>query len=1483
MGPRLSLLAPSAPTVAISSYIDVLKDYQYLELINNSRFLKTIKAVDKTNGNLVIIKVLIKPQGTFNIQLEELSQLLSKESQLLSQFNNVLPWHKIIETDRAGYLVRQLIKTNLYDRISLRPFMEPIEKLFLVFQMLTLIADLHDLGVHHGDLKLENFLVTSSNWPMLADFASSIKPVFIPEDNPNQFSFYFDTSDRRVCYLAPERFYDEENELHNNAHLTDEMDLFSLGCVIAELYSDGEPTFTLSQLFKFVKHEFIPDLSNIRDSHMKNLVKELIQHEPGIRTPAKKLLKEYRKLCFPDFFYTFLYDFMSDLNNNNNYQVETGDDSTTINDIKIEKIYSSLEDIVKALKFEYQIKPPSPDAYLKLNLPGLPRDYVIQPVKSTTSSTAALILLNLIFSLMKTAKKVSSKLKACELIIVLSERINDGCKLDRSLPYICLLLDEFTENATKAYHSQATNSPFNSSCKVICMALKCITTLLLTCSYITPINVLIFPEYLLPKLTLLTMLNIPKSDKDFIKLTLASCLPYLASVSKKFWMMSKTFKSDALKEYNSKIMNQSTYGSSTVPDLTDESYSTFSIPKDELDKDFQKLTIDLLTDANPLIKISLLNNILPLCQFLGIEKTNDLILPHLIAYLNDTNFQLRLAFLSLILQIGPYVGVLSFEQYVLPLLIQTLGDLEQFVVLKVLQIFNEFVQKRIINPKTEFNALEIYKELVVHSINLLLHPNEWIRQSVIQLIISISDNLGDADRYCFLYPLIKGFLSYDLSEITWSSLYPSITSPLSKPVYELAITWCINSTSKSLFWQEKNVGKHKQVTAHKNMGKSVYLPRLNTEVIMSNGSKSSVPLSAEDKQWLIRLKSIGLEDNDLWKVFILRDYLYRVSKGPVNTEEEDFNTANLSNVIPRNIFFDIFYKSELLTVGSKTVESIETLNPADSVLLHDFETRLSLILPNFNKFRASIQTVEANVFGELEISREIRHNPHNNNHHHGEEGNSSTYKVFSVNNLKIITTTMKHSYKGYNPYIFNYLNNVEFEPTLDSFPEFGSYVKSTNEYKKSSESNKETWQPKGLLIAKIDANTDGEIDGINCVEVGPTLEFFITGSERGYLKVWDTYKMEKAVSIKNSSVSLLLKSSITSIKFIANRFCFVVTTTDGKVRFYRIDATRSKNRRIKLLKLVLIREHQLDEGYILKSELAIKDELNWLIAITSTSKVVIFDIIKMQQQLFLQNPVVHGIPTTFYVGERSSWLVVGTDKGVLSLWDLRFKLLIKSWKVKSQEDGDFKIHKLISLQSENSFAMIGGSNECEITVWEISKLECKQVFSAQNGTQYSTPHLIVEVKNDVGDISVDDILQQLQLNVDSAYKFFEDEYSPIDRSFTALRYSGDYFLSATWDRRIILWNREEYQKSVSVNSIHKTEFVSAPVNQTQLVHEISHSEIPPIERSFRKLDYKLNDASRMQDASIKTNQDLITDLDFITKPLGMIVSVDRSGCIYVYK
>lgn len=169
----------------------------------------------------------------------------------------------------SGVFIQTMSSDSAHFR-STRPFLSPIEKKWLAYQLLTALRDARNRKIAHGDLKTSNILITSWNWLLLSDFAPH-KPAYLPLDDPADFSFFFDTSGRRTCYIAPERFYSADNnhdgskrrgkerqvdeEGRREAKVTEAMDCFSAGCVIAELFLEGAPLFSLSQLFKYREGE----------------------------------------------------------------------------------------------------------------------------------------------------------------------------------------------------------------------------------------------------------------------------------------------------------------------------------------------------------------------------------------------------------------------------------------------------------------------------------------------------------------------------------------------------------------------------------------------------------------------------------------------------------------------------------------------------------------------------------------------------------------------------------------------------------------------------------------------------------------------------------------------------------------------------------------------------------------------------------------------------------------------------------------------------------------------------------------------------------------------------------------------------------------------------------------------------------------------------------------------------------------------------
>ncbi|EIE24687.1 hypothetical protein COCSUDRAFT_258, partial [Coccomyxa subellipsoidea C-169] len=279
------------------------------------RFLKTLLCLHD-DGGLVVVKVYYKRDDVPDLRGYESRLLEIRERLSGPACVHVLPFQAFLESDRAAYLIRPYIFADLYHRLSTRPFLSSIEKRWIAFQLLHALAQVHERGVCHGDIKCENALVTSWNWVYLADFAS-YKPTYLPVDNPADFSFYFDTGGRRRCYIAPERFYESgTSDVGQLAvqRLMPEMDIFSMGCVIAELFMEGKALFDLSKLLSYRRGEYDPsnDLAQV-EAPMQQLVMHMIQLEPGKRLSAAAYLEQWGPRLFPAYFEAVLHPFFTAL------------------------------------------------------------------------------------------------------------------------------------------------------------------------------------------------------------------------------------------------------------------------------------------------------------------------------------------------------------------------------------------------------------------------------------------------------------------------------------------------------------------------------------------------------------------------------------------------------------------------------------------------------------------------------------------------------------------------------------------------------------------------------------------------------------------------------------------------------------------------------------------------------------------------------------------------------------------------------------------------------------------------------------------------------------------------------------------------------------------------------------------------------------------------------------------------------------------
>ena len=147
-------------------------------------------------------------------------------------------------------------------------------------------------------------MMTSWNWCLLTDFAP-FKPTWLADYNPTDFNFFFHgLSDHAHCYIAPERFYaSAESTKWRDPALTPAMDIFSLGCVIAEVFLEGEALFDYSQLLQYRDQKFDPSpaLSEIEPA-TRAMIMHMLQLEPGARWSAQRYVDEWCPHIFPSYF-----------------------------------------------------------------------------------------------------------------------------------------------------------------------------------------------------------------------------------------------------------------------------------------------------------------------------------------------------------------------------------------------------------------------------------------------------------------------------------------------------------------------------------------------------------------------------------------------------------------------------------------------------------------------------------------------------------------------------------------------------------------------------------------------------------------------------------------------------------------------------------------------------------------------------------------------------------------------------------------------------------------------------------------------------------------------------------------------------------------------------------------------------------------------------------------------------------------------------
>ncbi|KXX83389.1 Serine/threonine-protein kinase ppk19 [Madurella mycetomatis] len=1365
MGQGFSLAAPPAGAAGID--VPELADLVYEKSMGSARFMKSIRA--RNHDGVVIAKVFVKP---YPMSLDQYKQDIIRERRALADVPNAFPYQRAVETETNGYLVRQYFYNSLYDRLSTRPFLEDVEKKWLAFQLLCALRDCHAKDVYHGDIKTENTLVTSWNWLYLSDFSSSFKRVMLPEDNPADFSYFFDTSGRRTCYLAPERFLPPGEEAEPNAKVTWAMDVFSAGCVIAELFLEA-PIFNLSQLYKYRKGEYDPaisHLSRIPDKDLREMIAHMIQLDPQKRYSAEQYLEFWKGKVFPGYFYNFLHQYMELITDLSSAQYSSPGVARLITeaDQRIDRVWLDFDKISYFLGYQNdergierrQLSPRLGLGHFPVRLNIQNNEHYVSSDKQPSADDGTLIFLTLVVSSLRNTAHATAKIKACDILLAFAERLTDEAKLDRVLPYLMTLL--------------------NDSCPmVVVSAVRAITQLLDLVRVITPVNSQVFLDYIMPRMEL-ALVGTREIPSPIVRATYASCVGTLASTASRFLAMAAALRADGSAALADPEVEPGNEADAAFDDVFDNA-------RRELAELFEAHTKLLIEDPDPFVRRAFLTSVPDLCIFFGAAQANDIILTHLNTYLNDRDWMLKCAFFDTIVGISAFLGSVTLEKFILPLMVQAVTDPEEHVVQGALHSLAELANLGLLTSQT-------YLELVGVIARFTMHPNIWIRESSAEFISAGKRFLSPAYLRVLVQPQLAPYLKpHRLPDFSELGLLEELQKPLSRSVFDQALLWA-SKTDRGDFW--KPFKKLRDVVSG-----SISSPRVSGDLNVH--ALTRVSRNEEDEQWLNKLRNLGLAPQDEPKLLALREFIWRLSqiKARDSAVQDPTTTTALNNIIPlrslgvtpQTVLFDEeplrqpmvtleqdagaprtikdalldasmsiddplskrrraafnSHRSRLNNQDNMSPMSTDSRRPLEDELAASPTTTRQGENSRDGSRRTSVaqgKTVALSALDDDGSSQDVPYAMRRNLRHQssamslmnrkdsaksGPETSTTETNAFGEMEGPFSQTPMRntpgvetesalayantrlranHTYTGHDPSILKMLDAMYIDNYPHDILEYGPLVTPITRRKSSKASISQPGDDGWKPSGKLVATFSEHYGPINRIVVSPDHQFFLTAGDDGCVKVWDTARLERNITHRSRLTHKhAAEARVLALCFIENTHSFISCASDGSVHVVKVETVLS-GINFRYPKLRLLREYQLVDGeYAVWCE-HFKQEANSVLIIATNKSVILgIDLRTMTLLYKLENPVHHGTPTCFCIDRKRNWLCLGTSHGVIDLWDLRFKMRLKGWGV----PGKGSIYRLCVHPTKGRgkwVCVAGGTGQGEVTVWDLERTLCREIY-----------------------------------------------------------------------------------------------------------------------------------------------------------------------------
>lgn len=835
--------------------------------------------------------------------------------------------------------------------------------------------------------------------------------------------------------------------------------------------------------------------------------------------------------------------------------------------------------------------------------------------KDSMKCEGMVLITSLLCSCIRNVKLPHLRRAAILLLKASALYIDDEDRLQRVIPYVIAML-------------------LDPAAIVRCAALETLCDILPLVRDFPPSDAKIFPEYILPMLSML-----PDDPEESVRICYASNIAKLALTAYGFLIHSISLSEAGVLDELSSLQKPLISSSQTSGRMKRINSDVQLV---QLRKSIAEVVQELVMGPKqtPNIRRALLQDIGKLCCFFGVRQSNDSLLPILPAFLNDRDEQLRTVFYEKIVYVCFFVGQRSVEEYLLPYIEQALSDTTEAVIVRALECLA-------ILCKSGFFRKRILLQMIESAFPLLCYPSDWVRRSAVSFIAASSESLGAVDSYVFLAPVIRPFLRRQpVSLASERALLSCLKSPVSKQVFYEVFE---NSRSSDMLERQRKIwyssSQYKlwdidllkkgieELDSLKNWTDKQQGPGVQQAV----GTASQQPGLTDCDKAEVKLRDMG--------AFVHNDSNMVGHRDPQSLEKLQFSgfiSPQFSGV--NSLTYE--KPSEGIPLYSFSADRRGMGTPpaaSDSPLQMNSLSVSSSAMPWVNPLSKSFNLASSVPAPKLFSGSFSINNGSKQFHRVVHEPDGRENEPAYVNST-FQDVGLSANIKGTSIA----LEDATAQTDLSAFPSFAR-----------TSIPDSGWRPRGVLVAHLQEHRSA----VNDIAVSADHSFLVSASDDSTVKIWDSRKLEKDISFRSKLTYHLEGSRALCAAMLPGPAQVIVGTSDGLIHMFSVDhISRGLGNVVeKYSGIADITKKDVKEGAILNLLNCPVDNYTIMYS-TQNCGIHLWDTRSNSDSWSLKATPEEGYASSLASGHCGNWFVSGSSRGVITLWDLRFLIPVNSWQ-----------------------------------------------------------------------------------------------------------------------------------------------------------------------------------------------------------------------------